>query len=260
LADWVTWAAPIVVTIILAFISYYQQNRVIRQQAEEIKQQAEQLEEQKLGRRRETIEKYYPPLAENLRHSLPDIAFMYHVGVVQEYGTYFDVLIEMANQSTLGIIEALDEQLYRWLDTVLEEILPVEKRLNERRVESWKEIPRKWNLWVAENHDSISMWTKAPELFVNEMATNLLWPLWRGEEQLVQQNYDRAYERHILTQGDEIKAMNEKELIYREFLKIVEDEWKPIKDRYHSLENELRELVENWILPRMDETVKSLGE
>ena len=57
MADWVTWA-PVIVTIILAGIGYFQQNRVIRQQAEELSHQAEQLEELRKGRQRELIMKY----------------------------------------------------------------------------------------------------------------------------------------------------------------------------------------------------------
>ncbi len=59
MADWAIWA-PTIVAIIVAFISYIQQNRVIQQQAEEIKHQAKQLEEQRQGRRIEYIEKFYP--------------------------------------------------------------------------------------------------------------------------------------------------------------------------------------------------------
>lgn len=259
MVDWVT-LIPTVAAILIAVISYYQQNRVIRQQAVEIRQQAEQLQEFRKGERRERIERYYPPLAENLRLSLPDIANKYRMGTVVEHSNYFNVLIEMANQSTLSIIEALDNVLYYDLKAILTDFIPAEKELDKRKDESWKVIPRNWIIWIKKNNNELSMLSGTPEEFVNQMANSLLWPLWRDDEYLIRQNFGRTYESYIMTQSDKLKSMNWRELIYREFLRIVEDEWIPIKDGYQQLHVDLRDLVENSILPRMDATLKSLGE
>jgi hypothetical protein len=102
-----------VATVIFAYLSYrHQQQQItllkeqIRQQEEELKQQADQLNQQKQQRRRELIEKYYPPLAENLRLSLPEASNKYYRGHITRNAPYFDVLIDMDNNSTLRIIEA----------------------------------------------------------------------------------------------------------------------------------------------------------
>ena len=110
MADWVVWV-PTVVTIIIAAVSIFQQNRVIRQQTQEIKHQAEQLEEQRLGRRRAYIERYYPPLVESLRHTVKDFDSNYK-GLQGQYNEFFEVLIQMRDDSTLKIIESLDKELY----------------------------------------------------------------------------------------------------------------------------------------------------
>lgn len=252
--------AVLVVTIIGLYNERRHQQQVIRQQAEEIKQQAEQLEELRKGERRKRIERYYPPLAEDLRHSLPNIAYLFKEGSLLQYKTYFNVLIEMANNSTLNIIEALDEELHNHLMSILLDFIPAEKELDKKKDESWKQIPRKWQKWIVENYNDIPMWSTTPEEFVNELTNSLLWPIWRDQENLVHQNFDRAFERYIMTKGDERKTIHEKELIYREFLRIVEEEWKPIRDKYKRLHKELDDLVVVLILPRMSATLKSLGE
>lgn len=92
----------LLVTIAIAYNNHRQQHKVIQQQSKE-------LEELRHNRKRDLILKYYPPLAESLRDSIPDIAYTYRTGHQKEYGDYLDALIEMANQSTLNIIESLDE-------------------------------------------------------------------------------------------------------------------------------------------------------
>ena len=48
--------------------------------------------------------------------------------------------------------------------------------------------------------------------------------------------------------------------MFEEFVRITEEEWKPIKDEYEKLHEDLRILIELVILPRMNETLKSLGK
>jgi len=89
--------------LLVAIVGLIQQQRVIHQQSQEI-------EELKQGRRKELIEKYYPPLAENLRLSLQDVTYRYIQGY-QEHGHYFEILVDMANELTLKLIQGLDEEL-----------------------------------------------------------------------------------------------------------------------------------------------------
>jgi len=158
------------VAVIAAYYNHQQQQKVIQQQAEELHQQSKQLEELSHNRKRELIEKYYPPLAESLRHSIPDIAYTYREGYQKEYGNYLDVLVEMANQSTLNIIESLDEPLYQDLKRILDEYIPKELELEERKKESWKQIPRIWKKWLVDNYTEIPKLQKTTDEYVTQLA------------------------------------------------------------------------------------------
>ncbi len=53
--------------------------------------------------------------------------------------------------------------------------------------------------------------------------------------------------------GSQLRARNELQ-------NIAEEEWRPIRDGYEKLRKYLHDLIELKILPRMDETLKELGE
>jgi len=258
MVDYVT-ILGIILTAVIAYVSYQQQQKIIRQQAEEINHQAMQLEELKNERRRELIEKYYPPLAENLRHSLPDIAYTYREGYQKEYGEYLEILVEMANQSTLNIIESLDEPLYSDLKIILDEYIPKEKELENRRNESWNEIPRKWKKWLMDNYTEIPKLQDTSDKFVSQLALSLLWQLWRNEEELVVQNFNDVSDRHFIVDGYGVEPNIAREQILHELTSTAEDEWESIREEYESNLVMLTELLEKRILPRITETLKTLG-
>lgn len=71
-------------------------------------------------------------------------------------------------------------------------------------------------------------------------------------------NSERAWTNIKLV--DDKKDSESKERMYAEIIRIAEEEWKPIRDEYDKLQDELRTLVNLDILPRIDETSKGLGE
>ena len=99
-------------TFIFATFNHRQQQKVIRQQDEEI-------QELKKGQRMKLIDKYYPPLAANLRLSIPDVTQRYLQGYL-EHGHYFEELVDMENELTLRYIQGIDEKLYDNLRRILE--------------------------------------------------------------------------------------------------------------------------------------------
>ena len=48
--------------------------------------------------------------------------------------------------------------------------------------------------------------------------------------------------------------------MFGEILRIAEEEWNQIKNEYEKIHEELKNLVTLKILPRMDDTLKSLGD
>jgi len=211
-------------------------------------------------RKREQIEKYYPHLAESLRHSIPDIAYTYREGYQKEHGDYLDVLIEMANQSTLSIIESLDEVLYNDLKIILEEYIPKEKELEKRKRESWNEIPIKWKKWLMDNYTEIPMLQKNSDELVNQLANSLLWQLWKAEIPLVNQNFDRIYDSYFILDSSGAESTIGKERILDELSKIAKVEWEPIRKEYEHNLDMLTELIEEKVLPRMTDTLGTLGK
>ena len=59
---------------------------------------------------------------------------------------------------------------------------------------------------------------------------------------------------------DEEKHVEPKMYMFNKILQIAEEEWNPIKDEYEKLHEELRTLITSKIIPRMDDTLQSLGE
>ena len=253
MSEYIVALLGIAVTIVIAYYSHQQQQKVIRQQVEEI-------EELKKGRRRELIEKYYPPLAENLRLSLPDMAYRYVQGF-QEHGHYFDKLIDMANDSTLKFIQGLDEKLYVDLMNILDHFIPSEKVIDQKKDESWKEVPTKWQKWFEDNHYELPKVRGGPKLLAQSFSDSIIWALWRNDEPLLRQNFDRIFtDRFIIDVDDPTRFWNSKDWVLNELVRLSEEEWKPIKDEYEKLQEELKNLVTLEILPRMDATLRSLGE
>lgn len=50
----------------------------------------------------------------------------------------------MANDSTLSLIQGLDEKLYDDLKSILDHFFPAEQALDTRKDESWDVIPSRW--------------------------------------------------------------------------------------------------------------------
>ncbi len=224
-----------------------------------IRQQVEEIEELKKGRRRELIGKYYPPLAENLRLSLSNIAYNYIQGY-QEHAHLFDELVDMANDSTLRFIQGLDERLYDDLKSILDHFIPAEKEIDRKKDESWEEIPRKWQRWIEDNYSELPKLGVTPETLAMDFSLSLRWPLWRKDEPLLRQNFFRYFDGHFILGEDEEKISELKKWMFEEIVRIAEEEWNPIKDEYEKLHEELKILITNRILPRMDATLRSLGE
>lgn len=209
--------------------------------------------------RRELILEYYPPLAENIRYSLSDISKRY-IQRFQEHDHYFEFLVEMANKSTLKIIEGLDKKLYDDLNRILDHFFPAEAEIERKKDESWEEVRRKWQKWIEDNFYDIPKCRLTPETLANEYNDSLRWPLWRKDELLLIQNFDSNFDRNFVKEGDEEKYSKSKKWIFEEIVRIAEEELNPIKDEYEKLHQDLNDLVQGLILPKMDKMLKSLGD
>jgi len=209
--------------------------------------------------RRELILSYYPSLAENLRLSLPDIAYRYTQGH-QEHGHYFEVLVDMSNDSTLSIIEGLDKKLHDDLKSIIDHFFSEEQLIDRKKDKTWENVPRKWKKWIEDNYDELPRLILNPEQSAELFFQNLSWALWRNDEKLFMQNFDRAFERNFVIEGDEDKFLKAKDWMFGEFMRIAEEEWGPIKDEYAKLHESLNILVKFEILTRMDDALRGLGE
>jgi uncharacterized protein (DUF2249 family) len=246
-------ALGLIVTIIYATLNHRQQQKVIYQQALEI-------QELKKGQRLELIDKYYPPLTENLRLSIPDVAQRYLQGY-REHGNYFEELVDMENQSTLRYIQGIDEELYNNLRRILDHFFPEEWKIDRKKDESWKEVPRKWQKWIEDNYYELPKWHENinPETLAKVFANSIRYAIWNRDEMLLRQNVDRAFKDHFRLE-DEKKFTVSHKRIFEEIVRIAEDEWNPIKEEYDKLQKEIKVHVESEILPSMDATLRSLGE
>jgi hypothetical protein len=254
MADWVTWV-PLVVTIILAGITYFQQNRVIRQQAEELSHQAEQLKELRKGRQRELIMKYYSPLAENLRHTVKEFHNNY-MGIQGQYDEFFNVLIKMRNDSTLKIIESLDSGLYEKCLEILDTHIPKLDILHSQRHATWPKIQSFWTSWMSLNFNLFPSINVTPEQFTKNLVQSSLWYYWRNEDEYAQARLKEACERAFSLSDDSIEV---RIMLFEEFKGISENEWSGLRERFTETYSELRELVTSIILPRIDDTMKRIG-
>ena len=99
-----------------------------------------------------------------------------------------------------------------------------------------------------------------PEAFAEELANGLRWAIWRNEEHILRQNFDRSFEANFVLEDDEEKHVEPKMYMFSKIVQIAVEEWKPIKDEYEKLHEDLKNLITLKILPRMDDTLQSLGE
>ncbi len=254
MVDWATWV-PTVVAIFVAVISYLQQNRVIRQQAEEIKHQAEQLEELRKGRQRELIEKYYPPLAENLRHSVENFSYNYR-GLEGHYNEFFNVLISMKDDSTLKIIESLDLELYEKLLIIPDTHLPMLNNLSSQRDATFPQIQSLWTSWVSLNYNLLPSMKITPEQYTKNLVISGLWNFWRNEDEIAQARLNEACERAF---SSNVNTTEVRMMLFEEFKGISENEWSGLREQFTETYSKLGELVTSIILPRIDDTLKHLG-
>ncbi len=254
MADWVSWA-PTVVTIIIAVVSILQQNRVIRQQAEEIKHQAEQLEEQRLGQRREYVEKYYPPLVESLRHTVKDFDSNYK-GLQGRYNEFFEVLIEMRDDSTLKIIESLDSELYEKCLEILDTFLPMLDDLHSQRDTTWSKIQSLWTSWMTLNFNLFPPMKVSTKEFTNGLIISSLWNFWRNEDEYARARISEACDRAF---SPEIDIIEVRKMLFDEFKGICDNEWVVLRGQYSKIYLTLGDLVNQVILPRMDGSLRRLA-
>ena len=254
MADWVTWA-PVFVTIILAGIGYLQQNRVIRQQAEELSHQAEQLEELRKGRQRELIMKFYPPLAENLRHTVKEFDTKYK-GIQGQYDEYFNVLLQMRDNSTLKIIESLDNGLYQKCLEILNTFLPRLDVLHTQRRVTWPKIESLWMSWISLNFNLFPSMKVTPEQFTRSLVQSSLWNYWRNEDEYAQARLSEACERAFSPDDDSIEV---RMMLFEEFKGISENEWSILREQFTETYSKLGDLITSTILPRIEDTMKSLA-
>ncbi len=252
--DWVTWV-PSVVAIVVGVISYLQQNRVIRQQAEEIKHQAEQLEELRKGRQRELIKEYYPPLAENLRHTVKGLDYHYK-GIQGQYDEFFDVLIQMRDDSTLKIIESLDRGLYEKCLEILDIFLPKLDDLHSQRRVTWPKIESFWTSWISLNFNLLPSMKVTSEQFTKGLVNASLWNYWRTEDEYAQARLSEACERAF---SSDVNTIELRMMLFEEFKEISENEWSGLREQFTETYSELGELVTSSILPLIDDTLKRLG-
>jgi len=146
------------------------------------------------------------------------------------------------------------------LRQILECFFPLEQEIDRKKDTSWKEIPKKWQKWIEDHYAELPELIETPESLAKEFSNSLLWPIWREDERLINQNYSRGFEAHFLRGKDEEKFFESKKYMFEEILRIVEEEWHPIKEEYEKLHEELKNLITSKILPRIDNTLRGLGE
>ncbi len=211
---------------------------------------------EKQQNRREIILKYYPDLIENLRLSVPDSHKQFTDGMVGQFDSFFEVLIGMNTDGTLKIIESLDKPLYDDLQILLTEIIPSLNIFQEKRLDSWKGIQKKWAGWLLEAKVDLPELKVTPSIFVAQITN--LFDLWRGNIEVAKKNFDEVYDRHFEWSDENTPEI--KMRVFEKFRKIAEDEWEPIKSEYESVNARLKELIEDKIIPRMETTLRDLGK
>lgn len=231
--------------LIVAIMYHFREDKNAK---EIIKQQNEELELLR-QQRRELIETYYPPLAENLRHSIENL----HPHMRGEEGFYedfFEILDRMKDDSTLKIIEALDNDLYSNLVRLKEELNLLDIFQAEKR-KSFEKIPTLWANWMKENINELPKMRGYVEEF-----TSTLWAigeLWKGEDANAQARLKDSCDRFL---GSDDNTLALRRMLFTEFKQITIDHWFYLRVNFSNTNTAIRQLVNHDILPRMDETLR----
>jgi len=206
--------------------------------------------------KRELIEKYYPELIENLRSSTLKTKQYFTDGYVDEYSEYFDVLVEMKKDDTLRIIESINKAVYDNLLIIVDKLLPSLEEIQERRQKTFDTMSEKWNHWLRENQSSLPEFKDLVSRFAHDAQVSLIWPMWNKDSALLKQNLHQISQRYFWTDDNTLEL---RDRILDAFRTIAEKEWEPIKTDFESLNKQLMELIEEKILPKMGDTLYSLG-
>ena len=207
--------------------------------------------------RRELIEKYYPPLIENLRSSALNTVKYFTDAYIPVDSKCFSVLVEMKTDDTLRIIESIDKEVYDNILIIADKLLPSLKEIQERRQKSFKTMHEKWNHWLRENESSLPRFKDVISRFADNAQNSLIWPMWRKDSALLTQNLQEISQRYFWTDNDTPEV---RDRILEAFRTIASREWEPIISDFKSLNKQLIELIEEEILPRMSDTIYGLGK
>lgn len=161
----------------------------------------------------------------------------------------FAVLDDMIHNGTIKIIEAVDDVLHRDLMRINSEILPLLTEFENERSGQVNIVKEKWIEYL-ENLDDIDIKTKE---FVHELTGRIYWDIWREYYEYVRQQYENLlYQKRM---PPIINIPPSKDTI-GDLISIAEIEMNETKKKFITVKDKFKEIIEDKIIPRMEETIK----
>lgn len=247
-----------ILSIVIATLGWQSQRKEntllqnqIDQQAEEIRLQGEQIKQQ--GRAR-FIEKYYPPLIQNLKGSVNSVKEEFEGRNVGRFDKHFGELLKRNAEGTLGMIKPLSDKIHTGLKKVTDDHLPMLNYIQEARQASFNEIPKKWMLFLIENSDRFRI-NLSPQDFVAQC--HFIWDLWCKQYGEAKKGFDEVCNRSLNSEDDSVLL---RERIFGEMSDIADFEWTPIRQRFKALHDEMRDWMSTQAIQPMERSLAEITE
>lgn len=244
-----------VVIAILGWLNSRRGNKLLKdqldQQAEEIRQQGERVKQQ--GRAR-FIEKYYPPLIQNLKDSVISVKEAFKLGHVGGFDVFFDKLLQMDVEGTLGMIKPLSDKIYNGLKRVVEHYIPALNSLQVNQIAANKEIPKKWIILLIEKDEEFPI-TITEKQFVSEC--HFIWDLWRNQFIEAKKGFDEVCKRNLNSE-DNTEFLRDR--IFWEIVEEADNLWLPVQNGFNTLYKEMHDWIGVQAVVPMEESLAEITE
>jgi len=191
----------------------------------------------------------YRPLIDDLRKSIRECNshFFSAYGFIDR--DKWVVLLKYFDDATIKAIEGYDKKLYNDLVRVKEEIIPLIAKIADKRRQTFKDIQKDWEDILYDTRITFNV-----EDFVQKLSSSIILEIWK-------ENIEESKLRYHLLLKERLNQRKQldtppQESTFDELIKVAVVYMDAVKEEYKEVQKLFKEIIQEGVIPKMEETIK----